>query len=79
MPMTAVVGSPPAIASGFSARSRAGPVVYLVDFKVERQRYIVTNQLEVGLRQQVSHVGFLACEEVVDTNDIVFGFHESFA
>lgn len=37
------------------------------------------NQLKVGVVQQVSDIRFLACEEVVETDDIVALVNEAFA
>ena len=51
-------------------RGRAGQVVDLIDFDVERERHIVTNQLETMVIEQVIDVAPHSGKEVVDTNDV---------
>ena len=46
-------------------RSRAGQVVNLVDFKIERKRDVVANQLKIGGSKQVADIGFCTGVKIV--------------
>jgi hypothetical protein len=50
-------------------RGRAGEVVDLIDFYVERERHIVTDQLKPMVIEQVIDVAARAGEEVIDAYD----------
>ncbi len=49
----------------------ASQVVDLVDFQKDRQRHVVPNQFKIGFAQQMSHIGFLAGEEVIQTDNVM--------
>jgi hypothetical protein len=40
---------------------------------------IVSNQIKIGATEQMSDIGFLASEEIIQTNDIMPLIHESLA
>jgi hypothetical protein len=50
-------------------RGRASEVVDLIDFDVERERHIVTDQLKPMVIEQVIDVAPRAGEEVIDAYD----------
>ena len=52
-------------------RGRAGHVVDLVDFEMERVDDVVADDFESRMREEVSHVFLAAREEVVDANHFV--------
>ena len=52
-----------------NGRSRAGEVIDLIDFDVERERHIVTNQLKAMVIEQMIDVASRAGEEVIDAYD----------
>ena len=58
---------------------RTRQIVNLVDLQKDRQRHVVTNQLEVGPVEQMHEVRFLAGEEVVEADDVVLLFDQPFA
>ena len=57
----------------------AGQVVDFIDFQEDRQRHVVTDQLEVGTVQQVRDIRLLAGEEVVQADYVVAAFDQPFA
>ena len=52
---------------------RTGEVIDLVNFQPDWHGDVVSNQLEVGLVEQVADVCFLAGEEIVQANHVVTG------
>ena len=60
-------------------RRRAGEVVDLVHLQPERLDDVVAEELEVGLREEVGDVGFLAREKVVDADHVVSQGDQPFA
>ena len=52
-----------------NGRGRTGEVVDLIDFDVERERHIVTNQLKPMVIEQMIDVAPRAGEEVIDAYD----------
>jgi hypothetical protein len=52
-------------------RGWAGQVANLIDLNAERERYVMTDQFEPLLADEVVDVELGAREEVVDTNDLV--------
>jgi hypothetical protein len=52
-----------------NGRGRAGEIVDLIDFDVERERYIVANQLKPMVIEQMIDVASRAGEEVIDAYD----------
>jgi hypothetical protein len=52
-------------------RCGTGQIVYLVDFDVERKRYIVPHQLEPRVSQQVLDIALASGKHVVDAKNIV--------
>src|SRR5450759_126734 len=51
-------------------RSRTGKIVDLVDLKIDRKGYIVPDELEVFVVEQMLDVRACAGKKVVETNDV---------
>jgi hypothetical protein len=52
-------------------RGRAGQVIDLVDFDIEREGDVVAHQLEIRVVEEMGDVVLGAGEEVVETDDVV--------
>jgi hypothetical protein len=50
---------------------RAGEIVYLVGFQIERERHIVTHKLKPRLIHQMSNVVAPPCKIVVDAENLM--------
>jgi len=53
-------------------RRRAGHVVNLIDFDVDRECYIVSQELESRLPHKMQDIVLCAGKEIVQTQDVVF-------
>jgi hypothetical protein len=60
-------------------RGRAGEVVDLVDLDIERERHVVTQELEVRLADEMGDVALPAGEQIVGADDVVAARDESIA
>ena len=58
-------------------RRRAGEVVDLIGFEIQRMHDVVPNDLEVRIVHQMSDVGLPPGEEVVDADDVVAPLEQS--
>jgi len=54
-------------------------VVNLVDLEENRQRYVVTNELEIGSRKQMGNVGLLCRKKIIEADHVVTFLHQAFA
>jgi hypothetical protein len=57
----------------------AGQVEDAVNFNVKWEGNVMTYELKVGVTQQVGHIAFAACEEVVNAEYIFTTFNQSIA
>jgi hypothetical protein len=62
-----------------NGRRRTGEIVDLVDLDIERERHVVTHQLEPLGADEMSDVALGAGEEVVDADDIRAPLQQSLA
>ena len=60
-------------------RGRAGEIVDLVDLDIERERHVMTHQLEVRIGQQMRDVVPGAGEEIVDAQHVMALVEQAFA
>lgn len=58
---------------------RAGEVVDLVDFDQDGLDHIVTDQLKVGVGEQMGDIFLGAREKIVDANHVVSALHQELA
>ena len=56
----------------------AGQIVNLIHFQKQRIDDVVPDHFEVRLVQQVSHIGFLTREKVIDANNVMALFDQPF-
>ncbi len=60
-------------------RSRTGKVVYFIHFNEERHGNIMADQFEVRIVHQVNNILFLTCKIIIQANNFIPFFQQSFA
>ena len=59
-------------------RCRTGHIVNSIDFDLKRINHIVTNKFEIGIIFEMSNVMLIACKEIIQANDFVPLFEQTF-
>lgn len=60
-------------------RCRAGEIVNLVDFHIEHETDIVTNEIKALMVEQVLDIAPAAGKKIIATDDLVAGIEQSLA
>ena len=61
-----------------AGRRRTGEIVNFVNFQQDRSHDVVSNQFKVSFFEQMNHIRFLAREKVVQADNVMPLFDESF-